>query len=202
MFVALALPAVWLGIVIHRGRQQEEAVDAITKSGGLVGYDVKSGSKSTWDASRHSLFFHCFHTVVKVGLYDDPISDAMCLQVARLPHIDMLLVHRPVSQRGLTLLTGLKHVRFLLLRQGGAADTDFSDLKRMAGLRILDLGDSQVTDSDLRGLARLKRLFLLRASLTDVSNRGLNYFQRSVPRCHINPSPSQLGGPRLPPVDL
>jgi hypothetical protein len=201
-FVLFTALAVWLVVVVNRARQQQEAVDAIVKAGGLVAYDATSVRKMTWDHSRHPLFFHCFHTAVGVGLHDASLSDATCAQVARLPRINMLLVHEPVSQRGLNLLTGLKHVESLFLRQGQTADTDFSELQHMESLRILDLGKSQLTDSDLRGLARLKRLFLLRASLTNVSNAGLNYFQRSVPKCHINPSPSQLGGRHLPPADL
>jgi len=181
LFILFGLFAFWTATVVRRASVQREAVDAIIKSGGFVAYY----DNPTWKDEDQRFTFHLFHTIAGVGVTSDRITDDTCSEIARLPHVRMILLNGPVSERGLSLLTNLKHVESLRLRDTQITSTGFSQLRQMKSLIVLDLGEARLTDANMEALARLERLLKLQANLKDVSDRELNSFERSLPRCEV-----------------
>lgn len=115
LFVLVTALAVWLGIVIDRAREQQEAVKAIEALGGVVTYDWQStslygeyGMYVLWSANQkrdcRSRKWLCpitgddlFHDVDVVGVPATRLAETMP-HLDRLPGLSHLLIIFPAGQ--------------------------------------------------------------------------------------------------------
>lgn len=187
-FILLTAFAIGLAFVANRAREQREAVAAIENAGGVVAYQDRTDPKYRDEDYDRGFLFHLFHNAVRVMIYSDQLTDATCLDIARLPHLRFVAIAGPMSDAGLESLTQLKKVELLTLHGTRITHAGVSQLQRMKSLYWLELGETPVNDANLRDLARLKKLHRLYISRRSATSQGLDYFQRSLPRCEVKSS--------------
>jgi Leucine-rich repeat (LRR) protein len=192
-----------LGILLHQARVQREAVAAIVRAGGTVGYD--------WQWSNGEYFTETppwpkwLVGVVGVDLLSNVVvvngfngegrlTDVEMASVGRLPHLEeVVLVDCRVTDAGLTHLTGHSRLKSLDLRIApGGKGISLVSLEGLARLERLDLHGLPLVDTDLAHLAGLTRLERLDLSQTPITDAGLAHLRdlkdlRSLMlgKCHI-----------------
>ena len=145
----------------NKVRRQKEAVEAIEKLGGVVGYGRNVSARSAM--LRQILGDDTFAGVESVDFWNpSQVTDADVVHLAQLPRLKHL-------QLGNTQVTdaGLIHL---------------SSLKNLSGL---NLDNTQVTDAGLVHLAGLKGLKHLNLYKTQVTDAGASELQESLPNCRI-----------------
>jgi hypothetical protein len=201
LFLLMTLFALWLGVNIHRARQQKEAVEAIVKAGGGVQYDSGarvvphgydgSGPAPSWLAPpwlRRQLGDDFFDDVTGVyfkGVFQerrshDPWGPSQDIDLNALAHLKSLrelkrldLRRMAVKDRGLVHVEGLVGLEVLNLKLTEVTDEGLAHLSGLTNLRELDLSNNRITDSGLVHLAGMTRLENLRLNWTKVTDAGL-----------------------------
>jgi hypothetical protein len=222
--VAAAVPFSWLAVEMQ-ARGRDDAVEAIQKLGGGVGYDLQTDLTPpglSW--LRALLGDEFFANVTTVSLHNMQEKDAGLEHLKRLPQLRTLylddtkitdagLVHLKgltqlqwldlgntnVSNVGLDSLEGLTQLQWLNLDNTLITDAGLVHLKGMTQLQFLMLGKTQVTDKgleQLKGLDGLRTLFLIETAVTD---KGVKDLQQALPKCLILhsdlPSPTKRSSP-------
>ncbi len=193
----------WLGWVVYRAKVQREAVGAITRAGGTVGY---SGD----DAPRwrqwlvHVIGRDYFETAISVDvdLKDAPRADALMAHVGRLgglralsfdaenltnegvSHVRHLRELQELQLFGTFTGAALAHLETLssLQELNIVSNCPFRDglphLRRLTGLKVLFLwDDDRLTDSDLAHVEGMTNLQELNLGPTRVTDAGLVHLQ-------------------------
>ncbi len=186
LLLVLAI-ALWLGWVVHKARQQREAVAALQKFGGFVHYDwefalgpvkvpqgnlmwMPSWGKFTpggkpWapDWMRRAIGDEYFQSIAHVSLYVD-----ITKQVA-----DSTWVNIGPADDALRKLTTQTRVRTLQIGGDQVTDENLSYVGQMTGLEELSIEWAfHLTDKGFLQLSGLKRLRILdvgRSKMTDAS---------------------------------
>ena len=192
--VAVALPCGWLGAEMKKARQQKQAVAAIAKLGGGVGYDWQFDAKCerlpnarlpapTW--LRSLLGDDLFQSVRFVRLdrnveefSNTVITDAGLEQLkglSQLQHLD--LNDTQVTDAGLEHLKDLKQLQSLDLSYTQVTDAGLEHLKDLNQLQSLNLDGTQVTDSGLEHLKGFSQLQYLYLYSTEVTDAGLEHLE-------------------------
>jgi Leucine-rich repeat (LRR) protein len=204
-----------LGWIIHQARVQRDAVAAIKKANGHIGYDweFKDDQPSygkTWAPEWlvKLIGIDYFGHVVAVGLYDRA-SDAELVQVGKLRRLSQLnLLGSHVTDAGLEHLqgiTGLKalylsktavgdaglrhlrltHVRWLSLQESAVSDAGLAQLEGLTTLEWLSLLGTRISDAGLAHLRGLTSLNELILDGTSVTDAGVKELQQTLPKLKI-----------------
>jgi len=102
------------------------------------------------------------------------------------PEVEPILRTSPV--RGIDTTSHLKeltHLEVLGLRGAKVTDAGLKDIRGLASLVDLDLGDTGVTDDGLVHLKGLTNLDRLNLDGTQVTDEGLKNLQQALPKCKI-----------------
>jgi hypothetical protein len=177
----------WLGWVVHKARQQREAVAALQKFGGFVHYDwefingpvkVPQGN-SIWMPSwgkfrpkskpwapawlRRAAGDECFQSIAHVSLYVD----------LKKQFADASWVNMGPADDALRKLGTQKSVRTLQIGGNQVTDENLAYVGQMTGLEELNIAwGFPLTDkgfSKLGGLKRLRIFYLDHSAMTDAS---------------------------------
>ena len=185
--LAITALAVWLGVEVNRVRRQREAVEAILAAGGTVHYDYQTDPSRSFtpDAEpaaprwlRKLIGDDFFRDVVDVDLNRTRINDELLIRLNDLPKIKRLnLAYTSVSDAGFERLSGLRHLRGVILGETRVTDRTLAHLAKHAPeLTLLSVEGAGVTDAGLAEIARFERLqtlILFGADITDAGLRSL-----------------------------
>ncbi|MGO9916410.1 MAG: hypothetical protein ACLQIB_17155 [Isosphaeraceae bacterium] len=189
----------WLGWVVCRAKVQREAVGAITRAGGAVGYSGDDAPR--WRQWLVDLFGRdYFETVIsaEVDLKDAPGADALMAHVGRLGGLRELsfdaenLTNEGVSHvrhlrelqdlqlfgtftgAALAHLESLSSLQMLNIVSNCPFRDGLAHLRHLTGLKILLLwDDDRLTDSDLAHVEGMTNLQELNLGPTRVTDAGL-----------------------------
>lgn len=161
--VLMLLVSLGLGTAIQRARERRNAILAIFKLGGRIGYcaepsDLLQQSDWLWKL---------------LGVEFLPDVETVDLEFAKISHAD--LVH----------LKGLTQLDYLNLSNTQVCDAGLVHLKGLTQLNGLGLDNTQVSDAGLVHLKGLTQLYRLELSNTQVSVKGVGELQKAMPNCWI-----------------
>ena len=179
MVVVLVL-AVVLGWYVRRVHIQQDAVAAIWRAGGHVGYDQR------WGNARPNI-------VPDEGNWPAPqwLADLVPVDyVANVVYVDLSPMgrNRPSSADDGTLAQVGRLGRVNNLNLDGTAITDagLGHLKGLASLRSLRIVETRVTDAGLAHLKGMTGLIGLFIAHTQTTDDGVLELERALPRLWIN----------------
>jgi Leucine-rich repeat (LRR) protein len=193
LIVVVLVIGAGLGWIVREAHIQRDAVAAIVKAGGRVGYDWDfSDAKPVpgrnrwapkWLVDRVGVDY--FSRVTKVSfVYRASVTDAQLAEVGRLTRLKELYVIWPFSfgtateleqftDAGLMCLDGLTNLKKLCLANIRITDFGLVKLKGRTNLTFLVLRGTRVTDAGLAHLKGLTKLVTLDLGLTRVTDAGL-----------------------------
>jgi hypothetical protein len=191
LLLLMAAFALWLGITVHRVRQQEEAIHTVLHLGGTVYYDYQSEQDSSGRTFidpqappsgpawlRAVVGEEYFREVTDVSLRDTKVSDAELEFLAKLPRLETLdLSNTPVNSDGLVHLRKLRQLRGLSLCNTDVDDSGMKHIGRLTSLQRLSLWNTKIGDDGLEPLSGLTDMRNLVLDGTDVSDEGLKHLQ-------------------------
>jgi Leucine rich repeat/Leucine Rich repeat len=192
-----------VGWIVRSAQVQRDAVAAIAKAGGAVGYDWEHGRPGGNGAPRapewlvDALGVDYFGHVVAVESFtnasDAVLTHVLCLpelyelslkgpnvtdsEIARLKELTKLtslgLDGTQVSDAGIARLTELTKLTSLSLRFTKVTDAGLAHLTRLTNLSSLDLAGTGLTDAGSVYLKGLTNLEVLDLRGTEVTDAGL-----------------------------
>jgi internalin A len=179
LVVLVVVVAGGLGWFIRSVRLQREAVAAVERARGHIGYEWEyqddqpvPGIKPRAPAPEWLLRWvgvDCLYSVVSVGLYG-PGTDADLDRIGKLGHLRQLnILGAQVTDAGLAHLEGITGLRALYLSNMPITDAGLDHLT-LSKLRWLSLQNTAITDASLahlRGSADLEFLSLNGTRITD-----------------------------------
>ena len=190
MFLA-SIGMSWFVVRMQRARRQREAVEAILKVHGAVGYDYQIGASGSMIKGaqppgppwlRKLLGDDFFGNVVSAVVHDDSslkyLKGLTTLQSVSVWDSD-------VTDAGVEDLNALPSFRVLILGGTEVTDTTLEHLKGLTTLQWLILMNVKVTDAGLehlKGLTKLQSLSLLNTKVTD---EGVQKLRHALPNCKI-----------------
>jgi hypothetical protein len=209
IFIVLILGA-WLGWFVRNARIQHDAVAAVQRAGGSVGYDIDwrnagpSPYAKPWTPMRlldgklwgtkwliDHLGIDYFGSVVTVDLIPSRFNcphradDATIALIGQLGRLDSLrLTGTAVTDAGLAHLKDLTGLRDLQLGSTQITDAGLAHLEGLIELRSLLLFGTTITDAGIGHLKKLPQLVLLDVTGTRVTDDGVLELERasSLPR--------------------
>jgi hypothetical protein len=186
LFVVVAVPCSWLATEMKAARKQREAVAAIEKAGGKVGYDYEPDPYLVPDAEppgpawlRKLLGNDLFVSVTVASIIArDAIGDAELEFLEGLPQLQELeLGGGMVSGAGLGRIAELPQIQRLVLAGTDVSDAGLQRLKGLTRLQSLDLESTNVSDAGLQYLEGMTRLQELELDETRVGDAGLEHLR-------------------------
>jgi hypothetical protein len=159
---------VWLGWLVRGARIQGDAVAAIEKNGGGVGYswEWRDGNRipggkpcaPRWLVELVGVDY--FGHVTAVWLFStSEAPDATLAHVGRLTRLQALFDYSSsVGDAGLAHLRGLTELSTLILADSRVTDAGLAELKSQTKLSSLILAGAWVTDTGLAALKVLRNL--------------------------------------------
>ncbi|HVC92215.1 MAG TPA: prolyl oligopeptidase family serine peptidase [Pirellulales bacterium] len=142
----------------QRDAAEDEAVEAIIASGGVVGWDQK----------------HCDLPVAEVDFSNVSITDDALVHLAFVRNLRKLrLTKTAVTSLGLEKLRGLTSLESLDLAETQVTDDDLAIIANLPSLRVVDLSSTKITDAGLAHLTRPKNLESLAIASSQVGGDGL-----------------------------
>jgi hypothetical protein len=142
----------WLGVKMERARRQREAVKAIEKLGGSVGYE-RDGWPSLQNSARRLFGDDFFSDVLVVTVCGEGFGDDEMNYLKRLTKLEMLgFYHAQITDAGLEHVAGLTTLTELTLEGTEITDAGVTHLERLTGLAILELSGTQVTPEGVKKL--------------------------------------------------
>ncbi len=198
LLIAMTLFALWLGVKVHRVRQQKAAVAALeaSDSGNSVCYDYQfdRAGKMIPDASPpgpawfRRLIGEDYLRSVRWVRLGQP-TDADLAQLECLPRLQVLIFRGPlVTDEGLSHLKGLSGMKELTVDNLGMTDAGMAHLKGLHDLERLSLYECRVSDAGLVHLEHLKNLTALRLVGTHVTAEGVNRLSQALPNLKVSGS--------------
>jgi hypothetical protein len=170
LIVVVLVIGAGLGWVAREAHIQRDAVAAIKRAGGSVGFHtgcthfVRGPSLKESPVAQElwapkwlvdAIGIDYFDRVDSVGFYLNGCTDEAIVHVGRLPGLLFLSVDGgTVTDTGLTHVKGLTNLDELNLRNEQITDAGLADLKGLTKLHRLYLGGSQVTDAGVKELQR------------------------------------------------
>jgi hypothetical protein len=180
------------GWILSRARVQREAVAAIKRAGGSVGYDSEwsnptppAGSPSSRSPWSPKWLVDCVGTDLLLNAVSVHLprgtSDLELVYAGCLTRLESLVVHpSTVTDAGLVHLRELTSLSNLQIPGSKVGGEGLAHLEGMINLQMLILWDSEVTDAGLvhlKGLTSLRTLDLSNTKVTDagmINLKGLN----------------------------
>jgi hypothetical protein len=200
LLIAMTVFSVWLGIYVHRVRQQKAAVKAIREYGGWVHYDFQEAPPQSlkFDAQAEpklpawlvqALGDDFFFDVIEVNLvYNDDsgkrednrnISGDVLRHLQALPELRQLLLYKgQATDEGLKFVGAqTKLERILMWDASEVTDAGVAHLASLVSLKKIHLSNSRITDDSLRTLALLPALETMSLQGNRFTNAGLAHLK-------------------------
>ena len=182
IFVALAIPSIWLGMtIVHAKRERDAEAEAI-----------RLGTfRSVWSYApswvRAVVGDGFFNHVKLIHVSGPQFNDDNLELLKDLDELEYLDLQAPgVTNAGLRHLERLNRLKTLGL--GGTpkvTDAGLEHLKGLSQLEELGLMEIDITDAGLQHLAGLNHLRSLCLWHTKVTDAGVAKFQQALPNCKI-----------------
>ena len=196
MLAAVATIAAALGWYVARVRPQQVAVDAVFECGGSVFYASPNGGPAGLEVNGATVVSHApgsshfwrdfYDDVLEVDFYDQPVDDAVCRHLARLPKLRrLLLLGNGISDAGIARLASLSELTVLGLDKTEVTDSGLRHLMGLKTLVSLFLDKTKITDDGLPHLYGLSRLEMITLIDTDTTQEGRARLQEALPQCHV-----------------
>jgi hypothetical protein len=197
IFVTLcALPCSWLAMKLEQAKRQREAVAAIKKVGGSVGYDWQFDGNGSFLSNAQPpgpMWLRCllgddfFQSVYSLTYFGPTLitNPSLCHldDLSQLKKLD--LDNTQSTDDDLEHLKSLGQLRELSLIGTPTTDAGMEHLKNLDQLQELRLDDTLVTDVGLECLTGLHQLQTLRLYRTQVTDAGVEKLQQALPHCKI-----------------
>jgi hypothetical protein len=206
--LAVSVPLGWFAWEMQRARRQREVVEAIVGMGGWVYYDYQL-EKGMGRPNPHAepatpawfrrLLGDNFFCDAESVYYGDDDLESLVIQLRELPYLEALhfldthttvvgVEHLPalrnlerlsirVSDDGLDQLATLAGLKWLDISQTQITDDGLARLTVLTNLETLGLFDTQITDVGLSDLRRLTNLRFLGLSGTEITDEGLKHLR-------------------------
>src|SRR5690242_4393102 len=185
-----------LGWMVHRAHVQRNAVVAIRRAGGTIGYEWEVQHGYFVPGSQRARPWAPGWLVDRVGgdyfgslVFVDLVkrgSDPDLVHVGSLSRLESLgLNWTPVTDAGLAHLTGLTRLRELALMRARITDAGLVHLRGLTSLEDLWLTDTRITDAGLAHLTGLTRLRQVWLKGTQVTDAGVGELRRALPNLLI-----------------
>lgn len=183
--VAVAVPFSSLAVELKKSKEQQKAVEAITKLGGQVGYGydiVINNQLVPWTeppspALRKLLGDDFFSDVTSVLLSSSKATDADLEHLGRLKNLRYLDISQTmISDAGLVHIEGLMQLKTLDFHLTQVTDIGLKHLIQLNELKNLNLSNTQITDTGLESIGLLTKLKDLDLSWTQITGVGLKHF--------------------------
>jgi hypothetical protein len=211
MMILVLILGAWLGWFVRSVRIQQNAVAAILKAGGTVGYDLEwrnggpnpyrkswvpewLGGDQAWMPQwmTRGAGLDYFGHVVSVSLVpsrvNDPniANDATLALVGQLRRVQALWLNSTaITDAGLAHLNGLTELRDLQISYTKIGDAGLANIKGLVSLTELAVTNTQVTDAGiahLRGMTNLRLLFVAKTRVTD---EGVLALEAALPTLYV-----------------
>jgi hypothetical protein len=161
--------------VVHRARVQRDAVAAIKRVGGLVGYNWRSAKPPGPDWVRRTLGPDFLDTATHVWLQGEQCDDESLRAACRLPWLEeLIVVNTSVTDAAVEDIRHLTNLRSLDLRLNRITPRPLPHIAELSELRELKLAmrlsPVPLRDEDmvfLKRMTKLESLVLPSANLTD-----------------------------------
>ena len=216
LLLVLGLGFGWFAYKVKQATEQRDAVEAIQKAGGQVGYDYgrADSSRTNWlqDLLGRDFFIDVSYVYLngtgvsadllrearedgqtsQLRYFDAHMTDDELAVLKKLPRIkDLTLCNTKVTDVGLANLTDLRQLSRLHLI-GCFSDTGLEHVERLPRLRELSLRGTRVTDDGLKRLQGFARLQHLDLSRTQVTDAGLQHLERFTELQHLDLSDTRV----------
>lgn len=184
-----------LGWIVYEAHVQHEAVVAIRRSGGGVGYD--------WDW-RNGRFIRngkpwCpkwLVDLIGVDYFGSPVvvwfpgkeggSDADLVHIGRLARLDTLDIRSPkVTDKGLSHSGEMNSLHTLHLGGTAISDAGMEHIRRLTSLEWLSLAGTRISDAGIEHLKGLTNLRELGLQGTEATDSGMKELQQALPKLKI-----------------
>ncbi|MFC1597691.1 hypothetical protein ACFL5Q_07125, partial [Planctomycetota bacterium] len=145
----------WLAVRMERARKQREAVEAIRRGGGEVGYEAFGSAPSPyWNHALIAIFGDDFLLDVNRVFCTKSFGDDEMKWLNRLTDLERFSAgHTQISDVGLERIGGLTRLKRLYLNGTQVTDAGLEHLEGLSNLRRLDLRGTRVTPE---GVAKLQ----------------------------------------------
>lgn len=191
LMLGIACLAVFLGWQVHKARQQREAVAAVRRHGGDVGYnhDFVSGvwmdGKNPWGPKwlRRLIGDEYFQSVVYVRFSysdsDEGAGSESCDDVLKLLSSQdqircVFMFTNDFTSDSLANLKGLANLESLYLMGGTELpDLGLESIRGLRNLKYLEIVGSTVTDRSMLALADMTNMEVLALESDNISDLGL-----------------------------
>jgi Leucine Rich repeat len=193
MILLVLVIGIWMGWIARSARIQREAVAAIERAGGYVGYAPNSsdGNHDPGVVQRVrkrlvGLVGIDFLTqVTTVGLTPNG-TDALMIHVGHLTSLERLSLYgHGLSDAELVHLSGLTKLSYLNIDSTQLTDAGLAHLKALTNLTYVDFEGTQFTDTGLRHLKGLTKLTTLNLRDTKVTDAGVKELLDALPKLTI-----------------
>jgi hypothetical protein len=212
LFAVTLLSSCVVGLISRerlKAARQQEAVDAIRRIRGEIGWDDDALNRPLWlrfifgddkFGNAAAVSFRTDNTpsdgtLARLGnltklkylsLNRTNTSDSQLVHVARIVGLERLfLEHTQVTDSGLVHLNGLTSLRDLFLDDTRITDAGLMHLAGIKKLECLSLYGTDVTDNGLAQLAALHGLVYLNLKGTLVTDAGVRKLQNELPHLTI-----------------
>jgi len=178
-----------LGWIVRSARMQRDAVAAVERAGGSVGYDLgwtddpALRNRGSWAPAWlvDTLGVDYFVGVVDAS-FSGNCSDRELAHTGHLSRLEQLSLTRSrISDAGLVHLRGLAHLSWIGLSDTQVTDAGLVHLKGLTSLSGIDLSRTQVTDAGLANLKGLTNLSTVDLRGTQVTDAGVNELKNALP---------------------
>ena len=122
---------------------------------------------------------------VTISGYPVPIKSEADLPEGEVAILGINLNERPISDKGLANLIGLKNLRTLGLHQGNITDKGIDHLVGIDTLAELELSYTRITDKGLEKLAAFPNLQKVYLSGTTVTKEGIESLKKALPNVTV-----------------
>ena len=181
--LVLSVPLSWFAWRMEKARRQREVVEAISRLGGNVEFDLDMETPY-W--LLRLLGQESVLKPVTVSFKGTLIGDSELAHLEALTDLEILFLDRTqITDDGLACLPQLPKLHGLHLADTHVTDSGLKHLHRFADLLQLSLDGCRVSDTGLEHLRGLANLELLNLTYTDVTPEGVKKLQKALPNCKI-----------------
>jgi len=197
LLLVMTLFALWLGIQVHRARQQKLAVTALMalpRASIAYHHEYDAAGNRIPQAQppgpawlRRMVGEEYFVSVRSVGLPGS--TDADLAQLESLRELEELVVDGPrFTDDGLSHLEGLSRLKRLALLAPELTDAGLVHIAALCSLEELSLSQCRVSDVGLANLQKLNKLDTLHLQHTQVTAEGVERLKEKLPNLKVTPA--------------
>lgn len=206
LFAAIAVPCLFVSLLIWRDYRQTQAMIADLKGqgatvataitgpewlqllnfGGAFERIVEIQRSGSLDVLERPDVTSSLGSLERVFVFDCPLKAADGPLLTRFPRLRLVAVtNGTANSEVLAPLVAVTTLKELYLQNCGTADPDLKIIAQMSGLEALAITDSPITDEGLAQLHGLKRLHRLNLAHTGVTAAGVAQLKAALPDCTV-----------------